>query len=158
MSTSAQFINLAGLAAVVLYAVLGVLTILVWNPSAAMPALELSEIYRQVEAASETMGLGVVAAFGVMGIGLGLTAAVVFWRRKTDPPSLILAVYLTLLALAGPAYFWASFPFGMGLADTFAIGGGDHSRVGYLLVGASGLAFLALLPVLWRFVYRPPAG
>lgn len=158
MKHSAEMINLMGLAAVILYAVLGVLTILVWNPLAAMPGMELREIYRQVEDANESMGLEIVWSFGVLGTALGLAAFVTFLRRRKDPPAVVLAVYLTLLCLGGPAYFWASFPLGMGLADTFYIGGGDKTGVGFLLLGASAAAFLALMPILGRLVFRPPTA
>lgn len=158
MKRSTQLINLAGISAVVLYAVLGVLNILVWNPLAALPGMELREIYAEVEAASETTGFGVVAAYGVIGIVLGLAAAVTFWVRRRDMTNVaVLAVYLTLLCLGGFGYFWASFPLGMGLADTFYISGGNKTRIGFLLMGVSALAFLALMEVLARLVFRPPA-
>lgn len=113
MKRSTQLINLAGMTAVLLYAVLGVLNILVWNPLAAMPGMELREIYAEVEAASETTGFGVVAAFGVIGIVLGLAAAVTFRvQRRKATAAVVLVVYLTLLCLGGFGYFWASFPWG----------------------------------------------
>lgn len=158
MKRSTQLINVAGLTAVLLYAALGVLNILVWNPLAAMPGMELHEIYAEVEAASETTGFGVVAAFGVIGALLGLAAAVTFWTRRREATSaVVLAVYLTLLCLGGFGYFWASFPMGMGLADTFAIGGGDKTGTGFVLMGVSALAFIALVPLLAQLVFRPPA-
>lgn len=43
------------------------------------------------------------------------------------------------------------------MADTFYISGGNKTRIGFLLMGVSGLAFLALVPLLARLVFRPPA-
>ena len=44
----------------------------------------------------------------------------------------------------------ASFPAGMGLADAFAISGGDHAPWGAVLYSVSAVAFLALAVVAVR--------
>lgn len=116
-----------GTAAIVGYAALALIQILVLNPLAAAPGRSLVHIYADLQAAGETLG----APYVVTILGLGLLAAttvlVLTSRRPELPVQLIVVGYLVLLALGAAAYLAASFGAGMALADTYGIAGNDHA-------------------------------
>ncbi len=137
-------VAVVGTTAVVAYAVVAVLQVLVLNPLSAVPGRPLGQIYADVEAAGESMHVG----FVIFVLALGPAIGVALLRRARESSRLVVAGwYLTLVAFGAPAYFWASFGPGMAIADTYLIGGGDSSAWGYVLYASSGLAMVALLAV-----------
>lgn len=134
---------LAGL--IVLAVVCSALQIWVANPLAAAPdGKGLGEVYADLGAAGELSGQWFGAVMHVAGL---VAAGVLVWftldRYEVGRPVLATAGGM-LLALATPAYWLASFGMGMGLADTYQIGGGDHSRLSWAvyLVALVGVAVL----------------
>ncbi|WP_247827195.1 hypothetical protein [Arthrobacter antioxidans] len=136
-----------GLAACVAYAVVGTLQILVWNPLAAVPGLDLPEIYRQMREAREPMAVNLVVIWGVIGVALGLAVGLLATLRRWSVLR-IAALYLCVITLGAPSHVLASFNPGMSLADAFAIGGGDYTIWGAVLYGVSAVALLALIVLL----------
>ena len=142
---SARAVALIGTGAVVAYALLAAVQILVWNPQAAVPGVGLDQIYADVAATGESMAAGMVIAFLAVGPLLAIALLVGVWRRPEGRASVVGVRFLVLLALGAPAYFWANFGPGMALADTFFVSGGDHSPWSAPLYVTSGLAVLALV-------------
>ncbi|KQM81574.1 hypothetical protein ASE68_16405 [Agromyces sp. Leaf222] len=140
---------MSGILATAAYAGLGALQILVLNPLAAAPGLALDEIHATLEAAGESVSPLPVIIF----VGFGLLLAIGVWlyaaAASSASPQVVAVIVLLILACGAPAYFAASFPAGMALADTFAISGGDHSRWANVLYLTSAAAFVAaiVLPV-----------
>lgn len=64
---SARAVALIGTGAVVAYALLAAVQILVWNPQAAVPGVGLDQIYADVAATGESMAAGMVIAFLAVG-------------------------------------------------------------------------------------------
>lgn len=109
-----------------------VLQILVWNPLAKLPELELSQIYRAINDAGESTGESLVLGWVICWCFITLGFVVACYRAR--PAVLaegrgLLGVWLLLVSLLGGGYFIASFPLGMSLADTFGLGGGDAGSV-----------------------------
>ncbi|MAM55291.1 MAG: hypothetical protein CMH35_10760 [Microbacterium sp.] len=132
-----------GCGAIILYAVLAALQILVLNPLAAVPGAGLSEIYGGISQAGESPGIPLTLTVLGGGIVLALVlAALLLWNRATTPLAAAMA-YLFMLALGAPALFIASFPAGMAVADTFLISGGDNSGWSTALYLFSTVALIA---------------
>ncbi|MFJ4170554.1 hypothetical protein ACIPY3_13675 [Paenarthrobacter sp. NPDC089714] len=138
-----------GFVVVVAYAVVGAFQILVWNPLAAVPGMALADIYSAVDRAKESLAIPRVLVWTVVGIALGAAVLVAALRRPLSVRT-VLALELLVLILGAPSHWMASFPAGMGLADTFAISGGDYSPWGKLLYAVSGIALLCLLVIMIR--------
>ncbi|OIH86183.1 hypothetical protein BLJ79_04780 [Arthrobacter sp. UCD-GKA] len=136
------------------YAVLGALQILVWNPLAAVPGATLAEIRAQMAGAGEYAGTPLVVAWAVTGILLGVGMLVAALLRKLSAAGATV-LSLLLFVLGAPSMMVASFPSGMGLADTFGISGGDHAPWGSVLYLASAAALLLLVLFLVRSHPRP---
>ena len=134
-----------GTVVVVAYALLAAVQILVLNPLAAVPGAELSQIYADVAAAGESMGAPLVMAGLAVGPVVAIGLLVRAWRRPDGEARIVAVQYLALVALGAFGYFWASFGPGMALADTYGIGGGDHSPWAKPLQAASGVAFVVFL-------------
>lgn len=145
---------LAGFGMVAGYAVLGALQILVWNPLAAVPGATLAEIRAQMAGAGEYAGTPLVVAWAVTGILLGVGMLVAALLRKLSAAGATV-LSLLLFVLGAPSMMVASFPSGMGLADTFGISGGDHAPWGSVLYLASVAALLLLVLFLVRSHPRP---
>ncbi|MFJ4038326.1 hypothetical protein ACIPVB_09575 [Microbacterium sp. NPDC090007] len=142
-SWSTPTIAIAGVVAVLAYAAVALVQILVWNPEAAVPGLGADEIWRQVGQANQ----GPPNAFVVSVIAMGPLFALVFLLLFTLTGAgawPTAAGFLALLAMGAPGYFVASFGPGMGLADTFFIDGGDAAPAGIVLGAVSVLAIVAL--------------
>ena len=136
-----------GVLVIAAYAIAGALQILIWNPLAAVPGKSLEQIRAEMAAVGESMGEPAVYGMAVIGTGLALTvlaAALLGWIKR---PKTVVLLILALLALGTVARWVASFPAGMGIADTFATHGGDHAPWGWMLHWVSVAAFLALLLV-----------
>ena len=150
-------VAIVGAAAVVAYALLAALQILVWNPQAAVPGAKLDQIYAEVAAAGESMGAGTVIALLAVGplIALALLGAV--GRRPDRKAKEVGVPFLALLALGAPALFWAEIGPAVALADTYFVSGGDHSPWSVPLYLASGLAVIALVGLAFHSSRRQQA-
>lgn len=129
------------------YAIFALVQILWLNPHAAVPGVNLEQIWQDMSAADESMSAPLV--IGVMSVGpivavLVLVMAVV--RAATKPLAMVI-FYLSILVLGPIAYFVASFGPGMALADTYGITGYDHSTWARLLYVVSGVALLTLIAI-----------
>lgn len=140
--------GLIGLAVVAGYAVVGALQILVWNPLAAVPGATLGEIHAGLAQANETLAAPLVLAWAV--VGTALTAAVLLAAMKRSITRVrgVVALDLLILVLAAPSHWFASFPAGMGIADTYATTGADHAPWGMVLYTVSAAALVGLIALL----------
>ena len=144
---------IAGAALVITVVVVGAIDLLVWNPLAKVPGLDLSTIYALMASRD---------GFNFTGNATLVVVWVVFW---TVPALLVLALAIhrtgsaltprrlaiVILGLIGGAIFFrffTGFGFGMSIADTFGTSGGDGSvvsavlaYVGQLALAGSALAF-----------------
>lgn len=131
---------------VVAYAAWAAYQILVLNPLAAVPGMPVDRIHAEMTAASQWAGPAGV--YATLGVGVLLAVGLFLVVLSTGmPPTTTAGAYLGLLVLGAPGYFWASFDSGMGMADTFQIGGGDHSpwAMPLYLVSLAALAGLVVL-------------
>lgn len=96
---SARAVALIGTGAVVAYALLAAVQILVWNPQAAVPGVGLDQIYADVAATGESMAAGMVIAFLAVGPLLAIALLVGVWRRPEGRASVVGVRFLALLAL-----------------------------------------------------------
>ncbi|MFT4260477.1 hypothetical protein [Microbacterium sp.] len=137
---SSAVVSAVGVGAVVLYAAVAALQILVLNPLAAAPGRTLAEIRGEMSAAGETLNEGM--ALGILGVGVVIALVVAAISiRSSAPAALTAMLFCGVLTFGAPAYFAASFGAGMGLADTYGISGGDHAPWGGVLFAVSLLAF-----------------
>ena len=144
---------LVGAALVITVVVVGAIDVLVWNPLAKVPGMELSTIYATMSSRD---------GFDLTSNAVMVLIWAVFW---TVPALVVLALAahragtaltprrlaIVILGLIGGAIFFrffAGFGFGMSIADTFATNGGDASVVsavlpylGQLALAGSALAF-----------------
>lgn len=143
----------AGVTLVVAVVVVGVSDLLVWNPLAKVPGLELSTVYALMASrdgfnfATNAAHVAVWALFWTAPALLVLALA----ARRTATAFTPRRLAIVLLGLIGGAIFFrffAGFGFGMSIADTFATSGGDGSVVsaalpyiGQLALAGSALAF-----------------
>lgn len=132
-----------GTALVIAYAALMVLQILVLNPLAAAPGRTLEQIHLDMEAANQSLMPGFAIGIPAFGVALALVLAAIGMRARM-PASVLGMGYLALLVVGSPAYLVASFGAGMSLADTYSIGGADHSPWSLLLHGTSFAAGMLL--------------
>lgn len=137
-------IAIVGTSVIFAYALLAVLQILVLNPLAAVPGADLAQILADVEAAGESLGVPVVIYIMRAGLVASLALLVLAAWGHHRSPRAVARYYLTLLMLGAPAYFVASFGAGMALADTYGIGGMDHSPWAEPLYATSGIAMVGL--------------
>ncbi|QNA93729.1 MULTISPECIES: hypothetical protein [unclassified Microbacterium] len=137
------WISIVGVLAVVAYATLAAVQILVLNPLAAAPGLTLAQIRFEMSEAGES--LMPMPAFAILGIGVALAVGLALFAVLTRAHPLVVATgFLVLLMLGAIGYFVASFGAGMALADTFGIGGADYSPWARPLYVVSALAAIAL--------------
>ncbi|MCJ1708744.1 hypothetical protein [Microbacterium sp. VKM Ac-2923] len=139
-------VAVTGVVAIIAYAGVALMQILVWNPEAAVPGLSADEVWREVGAANQ--GPPNAFVIGVLAVGPLLALVFLILFAVTDvgvwPTA---ASYLGLLATGMTGYFVASFGPGMGLADTYPISGGDYALGGVFLYGVSVLAMIGLLGI-----------
>lgn len=150
---ASRWIGVGGTALVLAYAVFAALQIQVLNPLAAVPDSSLREIRAAVGNTADTMGWGLMIIVLALGPLIAGTITIIGWRGRISTAGM-LAAMLGLLLVGTPAYFVASFPAGMTLADTFGIGGADHSPWAQLLHLVSLLALIALVVIAIRAVIR----
>lgn len=136
-----------GTALICAYAFLALAQILSLNPQAAVPGVQLEQIWQDVATANESISAPFV--IGVMSLG-PIVAIIVLVKaavRTDTTPLAMVTFYLTILGLGPIAYFVASFGPGMALADTYGITGYDHAPWAWPLYVVSGVALLALVGV-----------
>ncbi|MGF9648885.1 hypothetical protein AAIH32_12970 [Pseudarthrobacter oxydans] len=126
------------------YSVVGAYQILVWNPLAAVPGATLHEIYAAMDRANESLSAPTVFVWAGMGTLLAVAVLIATLRQSISRKAAVV-LYLLLLVMGAPTHMMASFPAGMGIADAFAISGGDHAPWGAALYTVSVVAFLALV-------------
>ncbi|RAX51291.1 hypothetical protein DQ353_00735 [Arthrobacter sp. AQ5-05] len=102
--------------------------------------------------AGEYPGTPLVVAWALTGILLGAGVLLAALRRKVSAAGAT-TLSLLFIALGAPSLMVASFPSGIGLADTFGLSGGDHAPWGSVLYLASAAALLLL--VLFRVRNHP---
>lgn len=139
-------VAILGALAVLAYATWSAVHLLVLNPLAAAPGLELDEIYGAMADAGESFSMAWVLGFLGFGVALAVAAAWVCIAMKA-PPIVAASGALALLVLGAPAHFMASFGPGIALADTFMISGGNHSPSHLPLYAISALAAVAVIVV-----------
>lgn len=145
-----------GVIAVIVYAALAALQILVLNPVAAVPGSSLAAIYAEMDAAGETMPVTMPLLILGFGVAAAIVVAVLSIRSRLEPAHSAL-LFLLLLVLGAPGYFVASFGPGMNLADTFMIGGGDYSKWSLVLFAVSLAAAAAAVVLALRMRGPHPA-
>lgn len=146
---SATWIGVAGFLLVVGYAVSGALQVLVWNPLAAVPGATLAEINAHMDQANESLAAPVVLTWAATGIVLAGAVLMAGLKHSISGRSAA-CLYLSLLVLAAPSHWMASFPAGMGLADAFEISGGAYAPWGKVLYAVSALSLVAVFVVIFR--------
>ena len=137
---------LGGPLLVALYAGVMVVSLGWLEPRAAVPGLTRAEIAQGLDdfgsdLTSLTWSLVVV---GLIGVGLSVAASSL-GRRARLSLSTIATLHLGLLVLGAPVSFFAAFPLGMDVADTFGVSGGLRTPWHLVLLWASGISLLALL-------------
>jgi hypothetical protein len=147
------WVSAIGVLAVVVYAAVAALQIMVLNPLAAAPGRTLDQIRADMGEAGES--LSPTSVFGILGIGVILAVVVAVVAIMGRMPAAIAAmVFLSLVALGTLGYFAASFGAGMGLADTYGISGADYSPWARPLYVASLVALGILLVLAVREMRR----
>jgi hypothetical protein len=142
-------IVLVGVLATAAYAMIGAFQILVWNPMAAVPGMSLQEIKTAMSAANESLVEAPVYVWALAGPIIALAFGILSIVRFPDSPWTVTRIFLILIILGTPTYFFASFNPGMSIADAFATSGGDHAPWSKILYSMSFLS-LALLLATWK--------
>lgn len=143
-----------GTLAVLAYAMLAAVQILVLNPLAAAPGATLDQISQDLADAGEHISTGFVIGFLALGPALAIVVLLLVARRADATVPAVASAYLLLLVLGTPAYFVASFGPGMALADTYWISGADQSPWAIPLYITSLLAIAGLLGLVMASVMR----
>lgn len=137
-------VSIVGAFVVTAYAAWAAVHILVLNPLAAVPGMNLDEIHDALAAAGESFSVGAVIAILAVGPVLAVVSAWVCIAQRV-PPLVAASGPLVLLILGTPGYFVASFTPGMSIADAFMISGGSHSPADLPLYALSLLAAVAVI-------------
>ena len=141
---AAGLLGAAGTLLVLAYAVFAALQIQVLNPLATMPGSTLGEIRAAVGSTGNSWGGGLMTGGRVPGPLLAAALTGAGGRGRLSARAMMVWM-LVLLMLGSLAYFVASFPAGMSLADTFMVGGADHSPWANLLHAISVASLGALI-------------
>jgi hypothetical protein len=147
---------IVGAAAVIAYAVLAAIDIIVWAPMAAAPGLPLEQIRAEVTASQGSTGDAFLLTVLGAGVVLAVAAAVLAIRLRWRP-GITAVVFLVLLMLGAPALFVGSFGAGMNLADTYyTVGGvGMPGVVVFYLISALAVPAAAVVALLMALRSRP---
>lgn len=132
-----------------------------WNPLAAAPHLTFQEIYDQMKLAQEFSPKLVITAGSIaLLIQLGVGALHLLWCEVASYTGTRAIGWLALGTWFSLTVAWLAWGFhmGMGLADTFAISGGDYAVAPSILVSVIMTAlFLIGIYGLMRPAPRRPA-
>lgn len=140
-----------GAALVAAVVAVGAIDLLIWNPIAKAPGLELSTIYSLMES-RDGFRMGATATFvaiwAAFWAGAALLTLLLAARRRAHAFT-TRRIAIVMLGLVGGAVFFrfvAGFGIGMSIADTFGTSGGDGSVVSSILpyVGQLALAGSAI--------------
>lgn len=115
----------------------------------AVPGMSLQEIKTAISTANEPLVEAPVYVWALAGLIIALTFGVLSLVKFPDLPWAVTRIFLILIILGMPTYFFASFNPGMSIADAFATSGGDHAPWSMTLYGMSLLS-LALLVATWK--------
>lgn len=143
-------IVLVGVLTTAAYALIGAFQILVWNPMAAVPGMSLQEIKSAMSSANEPLVEAPVYVWALAGPIIALAVGAFSIVRFPDLPWTTTRLFLILIILGTPTYFFASFNPGMSIADAFATSGGDHAPWSRTLYGMSLLSLVVLLATLTK--------
>ncbi|ACL41386.1 hypothetical protein Achl_3429 [Pseudarthrobacter chlorophenolicus A6] len=102
-----------------------------------------------MDRANESLAAPVVLIWATTGALLAAAVLIAAFRHPISGKTAA-SLDLSVLVLAAPAFWMASFPAGMGLADAFAISGGDHAPGGRVLYAVSAASLVALIAVAAR--------
>lgn len=127
------------------YAVAAVLSIVVWDPMAAVPSLTYTQILAGIDQAGESWIAGVIVPLVLFlpGVVVAAALAVLAIAGHVRWPTAV-AGQLALLVGGALVHFAARFPLDMAVADAFLVSGGAHQPVPFVLYGVSALAAVAL--------------
>lgn len=128
-----------GVLAVVVYAAVAALQILVWNPLAAVPGASLAEISGHLDDTGEAFSPWSVLATLLVGPVLALALVVIAALGRLSAVWCAAAV-CAVIAAGALGYFWAAVLPGMSLADAYGISGGDHAPGELVLRAVSAVA------------------
>lgn len=132
-----------------------------WSPLAAAPHLSLQEIYAQMKLAQEFSLKAVITAGSIaLLIQLGVGSLHLLWCEVASYTGTRAIGWLALGTWFSLTVAWLAWGFhmGMGLADTFAISGGDYAVAPSILVSVIMTAlFLTGIYGLLRPAPRHPA-
>ncbi|PXA68314.1 hypothetical protein [Cryobacterium arcticum] len=142
-----------GALGVIAVVVVGGIDMLIWNPLAKVPGMELQTIYAtMVSRDGFNIGANVGAVMVWAGIWIALAVLVVGFAALRDGRALTpRRLAILMLGFVGGAVFFrffAGFGYGMSIADTFGTNGGDASIVsatlpylGQFALAAAAVAF-----------------
>lgn len=148
---------LGGVPATAVFALIGAFQILVWNPMAAVPGMSLQEIKTAMSSANEPLVEAPVYVWALTGPIIALAFGIFSIARFPDATWTITRMFLILIILGTPTYFFASFSPRMSIADAFATSGGDHAPWSRVLYGMSLLALVLLLAT-WKKKDQTPGS
>ncbi|WP_010525153.1 hypothetical protein [Nesterenkonia sp. F] len=140
-------VSLLGTVLVTAYALWALFQIFWLNPDAAVPGDQHDQIRQDLAQAGESMNIRQAVAIMSVGPAVAVVVLVAVAVRTGTDPLAPATIYLMILVCGPLAYMGASFGPGMALADTYAIGGGDHSPWALPLYLVSAAALLALIGV-----------
>lgn len=139
-------VALGGISAVATFALVLTLQTLVWSPMGAAPHLSYVQLLDALAQHGETLPFAWVVGAGLLGVTLSIALAIVSVALRWRPLT-VAAGQLGLLVLGAPAYWVASFPAGIAVADGLQTYGGDHAPGGRLLYLVSLTAVVALCAI-----------
>jgi len=142
--------GLLGLAGVALYAIVGVLQVLVWNPMAAVPGETLGDIRAQLAQANAPLTGAAVVTWAIVGMLVSVVVLIFATTRASVTTELVVAATLVLLVFAAPGHIFVAFGPGISIADTFGVSGADHAPWGGVLYLVSGFALAGLIVLIIR--------
>ena len=142
--------GLLGLAGVALYATVGVLQVLVWNPMAAVPGETLGDIRAQLAQANAPLTGAAVVTWAIVGMLVSVVVLIFATTRASVTTELVVAATLVLLVFVAPGHIFVAFGPGISIADTFGVSGADHAPWGGVLYLVSGFALAGLIVLIIR--------
>ncbi|ARC56961.1 hypothetical protein AS850_07700 [Frondihabitans sp. 762G35] len=144
-----------GVVVVAVYAAVMACEALVLDPLAAVPGETLGRIHAHLRAdgMDVTADIVTVIAQAVIGLALAAVVAIVGLVRRASP--VVMGTwFLAIIAVGGFVAFGTGFALGMDVADSYGVGGEDHTLWAGVLYLTSLTAFLGLVFVGARALVR----